>query len=335
MPEDMQNAIDEGCTFVFHNGGQFDRVVFARNKQLAGYADALADASRLHDTMVQALAHSLPGSLDALCDLYKLSPDKAKVKDSRALVLFFCKPHNGVRHTRLTHPEKWTAFVDYAKHDVEAMRVLYHKMPKWNYRGFERDLWILDQKINDRGLLIDMDFVEKVVGVVDVEKKRLAKRTQEETAGSVDADTQRDRMLKYLLDEYGIDDLPDMKKATLQRLLDDDNTPSHVRLLLELRLQSTTVSTAKYKTLLRSVSSDGRLRGTLQFCGANRTGRWSGRRFQPHNFARPDMDNDHILETISAIKRGIDVSLTTDNVMSAASNALRGSITARSQENAQ
>lgn len=130
----------------------------------------------------------------------------------------------------------------------------------------------------------------------------------------------------HLVEAHGID-LPDLQAATLQRRIDDPNLPAAVRDLLSVRLQSSTTSTAKYKKLRAGTSSDGRLRGTLQFNGASRTGRWAGRLFQPQNLPRPYMRNRLIETGIDALKASVD-DLVFDNTMELTSNALRGCLVA-------
>lgn len=313
----------ETTRVVIHNSA-FDRTVL---RHALGIDLA---PERIDDTMVQALAHSLPGSLGDLCDIFKLPTDKAKDKDGRQLVHLFCKPRPKTsktrRATRETHPAEWARFVEYARLDVEAMRVLYHKLPRWNITADERALWCLDQRVNDRGVAIDLDLAEGAVTAVAQAQAHLAERAQHLTDGAVQAATQRDALLAHLLAEHGIT-LPDLQKSTLERRLQDPDLPEVLRELLAVRLQATTTSTAKYKTLERATSADGRLRGTLQFCGASRTGRWAGRLFQPQNLPRPTLGQDEIDTGIDALKLGC-ADLLTGNVMELTSSAVRGAIVA-------
>src|SRR5690606_27008195 len=99
--------------------------------------------------------------------------------------------------------------------------------------------------------------------------------------------------------------------------------PEGLRELLAIRLQASTTSTAKYRTLARATSADGRLRGTLQFNGASRTGRWAGRVFQPQNLPRPVLKQDQIDLGIDALKGGC-ADLVFDNVMQLTSSCIRG-----------
>jgi DNA polymerase len=288
----------------------FDRTVL---RHAWGYE---MPVERVVDTMVQALAHGLPGSLDKLCSVLGVPTDLAKDKAGKQLVKLFCAPRPANqkirRATRETHPVEWQRFLDYAGSDILSMREVRKRLPKWNYPGNqrERDLWVLDQKINDRGVAVDLALAEAAVRATDLAKKGLKAKTQEltgfdpETGQGLESTTQRDAFLKYLLGEFGVD-LPDMQKGTLERRLADENLPEPVKDLLRIRLMATVSSTAKYKTLLRGTSSDGRLRGTLQFCGAARTGRWAGRLFQPQNIARGTLSWEEIEEAIEAFKLGV------------------------------
>ena len=281
-------------------------------------------------SMAKALAHSLPGGLDALGDVFGLQEDERKRKDGKTLVHLFCKPRPKNfklrRATKETHPEEWARFVDYAGQDVAAMRVLWGKIPDWNYTGRELDLWHLDQTINERGFAVDVDLANAAIRAINTEKARLADQSHVLTAGDVASTTQRDALLAHILAAYGVD-LPDMQASTLERRMNDESLPAIVRELLAVRLQATTSSTSKYETLIRSVSADGRLRGGLQFCGASRTGRWAGRMFQPHNLPRPSLKQPVIDAGVDALKADV-ADLVTDNVMQLSSNTLRSTIIA-------
>lgn len=325
IPGRLQKAIaDPDTLFYFHNS-HFDRTV------LRNAIPRLApDVTRWRDTMVQALAHGLPGALGALCEVLGVPQDKAKDKEGKALIQLFCKPRpkNSKlrRATSKTHPEEWRRFVAYAGLDIEAMREVHKRLPKWNYKGAELALWHRDQQINDRGVCMDVQLAQAAIEAVDLEQKRLAKRTQVMTDGEVQAATQRDALIKHIVESYGVE-LPDMQRSTLERRMADPDLPSAVKELLAIRLQASTTSTSKYKSLMKGVSSDGRLRGTLQFCGASRTGRWAGRLFQPQNLPRPSLEQDQIDEGIEALKAGC-ADLLFDNIMELTSSALRGCIMA-------
>jgi DNA polymerase len=355
-PADYVGEIDAAlhssdCEVWAHNS-HFDRTV-------ERHAGLNIDRARWRDTMVQAMAHGLPGKLAELCDVLKLPTDQAKDKAGKALIQLFCKPvpfkfrkHDALlepkkdwqaakaaaeaqwagRATRETHPAEWRQFLLYAGRDIEATRAAHKKMPMWNYRDAELALWHLDQQINDRGVCIDVELAECAVNAVDAAQVVLKERTQEmtgynpETGEGVESATKRDKLLEYLLMEYGVD-LPDMQKATLERRIADPDLPEGLKELLRVRLQASTTSTSKYRTLIKGVSSDGRLRGLLQFCGASRTGRWAGRLWQPQNLPRPTLKQSVIDAGIEALKAGC-ADLMFENVMELTSSAIRGCVVA-------
>lgn len=323
IPRPLRAAMLDPDVEVWAHNSHFDRTMARWNKMPI-------PIERWRDTMVQAMAHGLPGGLDQLCDILKVPTDKAKDKAGKALIQLFCKPPGKNvkrgRATRETHPKEWAQFTEYAALDIAAMREVHRRLPVWNYSGRELELWHLDQAINDRGVAIDLQLAECAVRAVDRAQVALAKRTRDLTNDEVQAATQRDAMLVHVLQEYGVD-LPNMQMATLERRIADPDLPAGLKELLQIRLQASTTSTSKYKTLMKGTSSDGRLRGLLQFCGAQRTGRWAGRLFQPQNLPRPTLDQDEIDLGIDALKAGCaDVFF--DNVMQLTSSAIRGCIVA-------
>lgn len=330
MPPDLHEALLGTCELVFQNS-MFDRSVFRRATNSSVLLQFVgSEIPRWRDTMVQALAHSLPGGLEKVGDILGIDQDKKKLATGKNLIQLFCKPrpkNSKIRRaTRHTHPAEWAQFVEYAKLDIEAMREIHRKLPIWNYEGDELALWHLDQQINDRGVCIDLDLVRGAIAAVAKEQKRLAKRTQEITDGQVESATKRDKLLLHILEYYGVD-LPDMKSDTLERRMQDPELPPLLHELLGLRLSASSTSTSKYNALMRGVSSDGRLRGTLQFNGANRTGRWAGRTFQPQNLPRPNLPADEIEQGIVAIKADA-AHLVYSDTMALCVNAIRGCIIA-------
>lgn len=294
MPEALAKALKEVQAgerkIVWHNGMMFDTVVLAAH----GYHIPL---EMIVDTMVIAYQHGLPGALGDLCDVLRMPTDKAKDKDGKRLVQLFCKPqpecYKVRRHDRYTKPEDWIKFVNYCRLDVEAERELFKALPKWNCTEWEHRLQVLDAEINRRGMQIDVDLAEAAVELSERNKKLLAEETQRQTNGEVGAATQRDALIDYMAREYGWK-IDTMTKAELEKRVDDPSVPEPVRELLKLRLMSTKTSIQKFKALLRRVNKDGRMRGGLQFRGASRTGRWSGRGFQGQNLARPTVSQKEI-----------------------------------------
>lgn len=327
FPVDLyEGLIDPERLTVWHNGANFDRVVMKH------CGPVNLPVERIHDTMVQALSHGLPGGLGPLCEILKISADEAKDKRGKQLIQLFCKPRPKSsklrRATRETHPTEWAEFIEYAARDIPAMRAIYKKMPVWNYKGEERELWYLDQRINDRGIKVDLKLARAALETVDRAQKDLAEHTQLLTDGEVQAATQRDKLLKHILAEYGVA-LPDLQADTLERRINDQNLPAIVRELLLIRQQASTSSTTKYKALINMASSDGVIRGTTQFCGASRTRRWSGRNFQIQNLPSRGLPSGAEIEAgIEAILAGA-ADIMYSEPMKIVSAAIRGCLVAR------
>ena len=321
----FQDLVAKADEIVAHNA------MFDRNVLRLGNLAIDVPISKWRCCMVKGMAHGLPGGLEKQGDILGIDSDKKKLKDGRTLMMLFCKPRpvNSKlrRATRETHPKEWARYLEYARNDVAAMREIWKKLPSWNYGPQELALWHLDQVINDRGFQIDTEFAQMALVTTEREQVLLAKQTHEATGGYVDAATQRDRMIEYILGEYGYH-LSDLQGATVERMLDDERIDEGVKELLRLRVAASTSSTAKYKTLVRAVGSDGRLRGTLQFDGAARTRRDAGRIFQPQNLpSRGLMPNDQIELGIAAVRADC-ADMLYPNVMHLLSSAVRGTIIA-------
>lgn len=205
------------------------------------------------------------------------------------------------------------------------MRALYAKLPTWNWTPTDLASWRTNIHTNDFGFAVDMELTRAAISTCDLVKASLQQRTNNIAHADFSV-TQRDQ-LKKLLAEHGVK-LPDMTAATLERRLDDPDLPEPARELMLIRLQMSQTSNAKWPKLLASVSTDGRLRGTSQFCGASRTGRDSGRIFQPLNLPRPPKHLKKEIDLgIEFVKSGI-ADLVYENPMELTSAALRGALIA-------
>ena len=320
----LQKAIDEAERVVIHNSA-FDRTVLR-------HCGVDLPVEKIDDTMVMALAHSLPGSLGQLCDVLGVPQDKSKDKAGRRYIQLFTKPcpknWKIRRATRETHPDEWQGFIEYARLDVDAMRHVRRRLPRWNSTHGELHLWRLDQRINDRGVAIDLQLAQSAIRAFQRASGTLAARASALTEGQVSSTTQRQRFIDYLRDARGFEP-EDLTKGTVEALLKEIDLDPKVRELLEIRQQAAATSPAKYKVLIDATSSDGRLRGTIQFCGAARTGRDAGRIFQPQNLPRsPDWFDGEVQEaTIEAFKHDCE-DIIYDNVSERCAFAVRGSLLA-------
>ena len=313
--QDVLHAYDVN---VAHNA------MFDRNALRLGNLKITTPIGKWRCSMVRAMAHGLPGGLDVLGAIVGIPLDQRKLKEGRALMQLFCKPmpKNSVlrRATKATHPKEWAAYLEYAAQDIVAMRAISAKLPSWNYTfdlpglGRPRDVelahWHRDQAINDRGFNVDMGLVEAALRAVDQEQARLKKHTREATGydgegAGLGSTSQRDAMLLFLLKEHGVM-LPDLKMATLERRLNDPDLDEGVKELLRVRLQVSSTSTSKYKSLKNGTQRSGRLGGTIQFDGASRTRRAAGRTFQPQNISRGTLSPSEVEAWVVILKAGAE-----------------------------
>jgi DNA polymerase len=349
----LRNLVSNADVIICHN------TMFDRNVLRLGNLKIEVPPEKFRCSMVKALLHGLPGGLDKLCDILGVPTDLAKHKTGRALIHLFCKPiafahaipradyptikawkeaieeakkHWQGRATRETHPVQWAQFIEYARADIPAMREVWRRLPSWNYGetgagALERDLWHLDQKINDRGVCIDLPLVHAAIRATNDEQTRLKSRVVAHTDGYVEAATQRDRMLEFIFTEYGVG-LADLTKSTVAKLLEKEGTPPELVELLQLRAQASQTSTAKYNAFARGTSADGRLRGMLQFSGAARTRRDAGRTVQLQNLPSRGLLAQYLIDLgILALLAECE-DITFDNIMLLVSSVIRSVIVA-------
>lgn len=248
-------------------------------------------------TMIQALRMGLPGSLDMVGKALNFQEDKQKMKEGKALIQYFCKPCkptkvNGGRIRNLPEhdAEKWELFKEYCKQDVEVERSIRKKLSKYKTTEKEKRLWDLDQEINDRGINLDLVLAQKAIECDEQFKDRLTKEAIELTGlSNPNSPTQ---LKKWLSEKVGYE-VTSLTKDSIPKLLEaaeDEN----VKRVLELRQLMAKTSIKKYQAMESARCDDGRVRGLLQFYGANRTGRWAGRLVQVQNLPQnhlPDLDD--------------------------------------------
>lgn len=273
MPDDLHAAFESGCPIVAHNS-QFDRLgVRTLNA-------TWARPERWGCTMALANSLGLPGGLDPVA--WMLGQRKGD-EDGKLKKMFTEPPMADPDEYML----EWGEFVDYCRTDVHLCRQLWLRLPHWNW---EADLYALDQRINDRGMKIDTALTLTLAAFSERVKDDLDTRMCELTDGRVEKCTQRQRVLAELRGNGA--DVTDTTAATLATLLDD---PAHGE-LAQLAMVANKASTAKHRAALNRVMSDGRLRGTLKYCGAARTRRWSGQGFQTQNLPSRGLPSDAELD---------------------------------------
>jgi len=277
-------------------------------------------------TMALARMHGLMGSLEKLCQIFNIPQDEAKDKRGKELIQLFCVPRKDNSYNdRHSHPGPWAEFREYGASDVTSMRAIWKQCPKWNATPRMWAIWHLDRRMNARGVAVDLKLAQGAVDATKKAKKLLADRTVELTEGDVNSTTQVARLRAYC-DAYGVS-LPDLTADTVERRLEDESLPEHIKELLRARQQASKASTAKYQRALNQ-HVGGRLKNLLVFCGAARTGRWAGRTLQPQNLPRPKHEQWDIDHAIQRFSDGTIERYAPDEVLGLASSALRGLIVA-------
>lgn len=245
-------------------------------------------------TMIKCLTMGLPGNLAGAGMALGLPEDKLKDPQGKALIQYFskpCKPTrvNGQRTRNLPEHDldKWKLYIEYNRQDVVTEMAIDSKLEIYKTTETEQELWNLDQRMNDHGVRIAVDMVDKIVDYDTVRKEELQKEAQEITGL---ANPNSLAQLKTWLNDQGMP-MTSVTKDTIAAALSLQYIPENVRRVLEIRTALGKTSTAKYSTMLDAVCDDHRLRGILQFYGANRSGRWAGRLVQTHNLARNSLED--------------------------------------------
>lgn len=246
-------------------------------------------------TMIKALTIGLPGSLDMVGKALHLPEDKQKLATGKRLIQYFCKPckptkANGGRTRNLPEHdlEKWELFKEYCIRDVESERDIRKKLDKFITTKNEQDLWTLDQIINDRGVNTDITVIERAIKMSNDYTATLLARAKELTG--LENPNSLAQLKKWIGNKTG-QVVESITKDTIPGLIEAAGDNLEVKEMLELRQLMGKTSVKKYETMLRSRGSDGRIRGILQFYGANRTGRWAGRLVQVQNLPQNHIED--------------------------------------------
>ena len=245
------------------------------------------------DTMILAMEMGLPGSLAAAGMALGLPEEQLKDPVGKSLIQYFSKPckptkSNGGRTRNLPQhdPDKWALYMGYNRQDVVTEMAIRSKLKP--LAESEQQLWCLDQRMNDRGVRVDLPMVREIVRFDEHNRAKLQEEAVQITGLQNPNSLQQ---LKGWLSDQGVP-VEQLRKDDLDRLLSED-LPDNVRQVLTIRKALGKTSVKKYAAMLAATCGDSRLRGILQFYGANRSGRWAGRIVQTHNLAKnflPDLD---------------------------------------------
>lgn len=241
-------------------------------------------------TMFHGLYCGYTAGLDATGKALGLPADKQKLSTGKALIRYFCVPcaptkTNGGRTRNYPRhdPAKWALFKEYCIGDVTTEMEILHRLKNFPVPPELEKQWQTDVLINARGVAVDMDMVRGALWIGETTRDQL---TEEAVALSGLDNPNSVKQLMQWLEEELDEELTDLRKDTVSRLLNGNLTNDTARRMLEIRQELGKTSTKKYNAIEAAVCADGRVRGLLQFYGANRTGRWAGRLVQVQNLPR-------------------------------------------------
>ena len=316
FPAEVEDAIfDVSVTKTAYNAN-FERTCLSK------YFGRYIPPESWHCSAVQAAMLALPRSLEDVGRVLGL--DEQKMKEGKELIRYFCVPckptkANGgrIRNLPCHAPEKWELFKTYCKRDVDVEKSIRRKLHNFPIPESEMELYRIDQRINDRGVLVDMKLVRNAVSCERLHKEVVTKRAYEltglENPNSV-------AQLKGWLGDKGMEAESLSKKAVAEMIAETDG---EVEELLRLRLMLAKTSVKKYEAIERSACSDGRVHGMLMFYGANRSGRWSGKNVQLHNLPKNYLPDLELARELVKQGRFEDIELLYDSTPNVLSELIR------------
>lgn len=278
LPEEVKEALRNRAIIKTAYNATFERTC------IAAYFKINMPPEQWRCTAVNALELGLPTNLDGVAKCLKLPHQK--MTEGKALIRYFSIPckgtkANGFRNRNLPEhdKDKWNTFKSYCGKDVEVERNIRKQLEKYQITENEQKLWCLDQKINDMGVKVESEIINHALAFDSKYQERL--RDEAITLTGVENPKSTAQMKKWLLEAEGLE-IETLSKETVANLL-NEVTNDDVKRALELRQELSKTSIKKYEAMNRALCKDNRIRGLLQFYGANRTGRWAGRLVQVQN----------------------------------------------------
>jgi len=299
LPGEFIAAFKSVDTELHAHNAAFERI--ALGKYFHGKGAKLSPLN-WHCSMVKAAYCGLPLSLEQVSAALNMG-DKGKLDSGKDLIRYFCKPckptkTNEGRTRNLPHhdPEKWEAFKEYCKRDVEAERFIDNRLRNYKIPEFERENYIIDQIINDRGIKVDLPMVEAIVAVDKGYSEELMEKAKALTG--LDNPNSPAQLKKWLSNALA-KEVKSLAKDSIPALMEKTDNRA-VLDVLDLRTKMSRSSIKKYTKMLDSTCSDGRAHGLFQFYGANRTGRWAGRLIQLQNLVQNHLGNLSVVRELAA-----------------------------------
>lgn len=294
LPEEVVTALFDPNTLKHAYNAAFEWYCLSRYFKLCENPSYPPEAwlPQWRCTMLHGLYCGYPAGLDAAGKALGLPQDKQKLSAGKALIRYFCVPckptkTNGGRTRNLPHhdPEKWALFKAYNAQDVVTEMEIERRLSAFPVPDDIQAQWVTDQTINARGVAIDTGLV---AGALTIDARAREEHLEESRRiTGLDNPNSAPQLTRWLQGQ-GVEP-PNLQKDTVSDLLGSE-LPPKARRVLEIRQELGKTSTKKYNALEAAVCDDGRVRGLLQFYGANRTGRWAGRIVQPQNLPRTYID---------------------------------------------
>ena len=288
IPEEVLKALTDNSVKKYAYNAVFERVCLSKH---LGYPVGMyLSPDGWYCDMIHAATLGLPLSLENVGIVLGL--EKQKLSIGKSLIKYFCVPcnptkTNGYRTRNLPHHdrEKWNEFIEYNKRDVETEIEIHNRLSKFPVLDQEWDNYHLNERINDLGIMIDMDFVNHAIKCDEENQENNIEKAKMITG--VDNPNSPKQLKEWLL-EQGMIGVDSLSKADVQRLLKD--ATGNVEEILRLRQDIAKSSVKKYIAMQNVVGKDSRARGLIQFYGANRTGRFSGRLIQVQNLPQNHLE---------------------------------------------
>jgi len=326
----LRMLMEEADTIQAHNA-QFERAIWRHVMGRYGFEDTPLEKWRC--TAAKAAAMGLPRSLARAC---VAASGVHEVKDAVGykVMMKMCKPRKPRKKEREANPAwaetlywhedpaEYQILLDYCLQDVQAEYALGQALP--DLKPTEQALWFLDQKINDRGLHIDLESIEAMIQATEEFEQKTNAETASISHGVLKSTRQQQAMLLFLR-VCGCD-LPDLTRQTVEATLERKDLDPRARRLLEIRQLAAKSSVKKLQSMAVTACSDSRVRGSLLYWGATRTGRWAGKLIQPHNLPRGTLKPDEVEDALWSF-RNFGCGFFEDP-LGTASSCLRGLITA-------
>ena len=288
VPDEILKALTDEKVIKHSFNASFERICLSRYLGLP--TGSYLSPEGWHCDMVWAATLGLPQSLEGVGAVLGL--EKQKLSEGKELIRYFCKPcvptqSNGGRTRKFPHhaPDKWETFKSYNRRDVETEMEIQHRLSRYPVPDFIWEEYIIDQQINDRGVLVDVELVRQAIYMDARSREELITAMKEFTALENPNSVQQ---MKEWLAENGLMTESLDKKAVAELM---KSAPPELCKVLSLRQQLAKSAVKKYQAMQNAVCADNRARGLFRFYGANRTGRFSSKIVQLQNLARNSMSD--------------------------------------------